>query len=291
MLYIITSIICSVLLGLIFKFFPRYKIDTLQAVVFNYFTCVVVAWLSIGQFPITYETTQLQGFQACMLVGIFYISGFVAIGLSIQQLGIATTSVLQKMSMIAPVLTAIIWFGETASFLKVAGILLAIFSIFLITSQPEATDTPFSQNKTALPLIGWATLILSMLADLGVFWINRIAPAASNDPRLIATLFGTAGMLGFFAILVFVIQGKTKINFKNILAGILLGVPNYGSIYFLMSSLQTGMGGSVVFPLTNVGVILFSSVLAFAVFKEYLSLNNQLGILLAMMAILLISFA
>lgn len=285
MFYIIASIICSVLLGLIFKFFPSYSINTLQAVVFNYATCVLVAWLSIGKFPINAETIQLNGFEACMLVGIFYITGFVAIGLSVQRLGIATTSVLQKMSMIAPILVAIFFFHESASSLKIVGILAAIFSIFLITHQSN------QKNSRALPLIGWATLLLSMLADLGIFWINRIAPDASNDPRLIATLFGTAGLLGFITVLVLVIQGKTKIELKNVLAGVVLGVPNYGSIYFLMSGLQTGMGGSVVFPLTNVGVILLSSALAFLVFKEHLSLKNKLGILLAMLAILLISFA
>lgn len=285
MLYIIASIICSVLLGLIFKSFPRYTINTLQAVVFNYATCVLVAWLSIGKFPINAETMQLKGFQACMLVGISYITGFVAIGLSVQRLGIATTSVLQKMSMIAPVLVAIFFFNESASFLKMVGIFAAIFAVFLITHQDN------SKHGFALPFIGWATLLLSMLADLGLFWINRIAPDASNDPRLIATLFGTAGLLGFVTILLLVIQRKMRIEFKNILAGIMLGVPNYGSIYFLMSGLQTGMGGSVVFPLTNVGVILLSSALAFVVFKEHLSLKNKLGILLAMAAILLISFA
>lgn len=285
MLYIIASIICSVLLGLIFKSFPRYHINTLQAVVFNYATCVLVAGLSIGKFPINAETMQLKGFQACMLVGISYITGFVAIGLSVQRLGIATTSVLQKMSMIAPVLVAILFFNESAGFLKMVGILAAIFAVFLITHQDN------SKHNLTLPLIGWATLVLSMLADLGVFWINRIAPDASNDPRLIATLFGTAGLLGFITILLLVIQRKMQIEFKNILAGVILGVPNYGSIYFLMSGLQSGMGGSVVFPLTNVGVILLSSALAFVVFKEPLSLKNKLGILLAMLAILLISFA
>jgi drug/metabolite transporter (DMT)-like permease len=292
MFYIIASIICSVLLGLIFKFFPRYSINTLQAVVFNYATCVLVAWLSIGKFPINAETIQLNGFEACMIVGIFYITGFVAIGLSVQRLGIATTSVLQKMSMIAPILVAIFFFHESASSLKIVGILAAIFSIFLIIHQSNQQNrVALPQNRVALPLIGWATLLLSMLADLGIFWINRIAPDASNDPRLIATLFGTAGLLGFITVLVLVIQGKTKIELKNVLAGVVLGVPNYGSIYFLMSGLQTGMGGSVVFPLTNVGVILLSSALAFLVFKEHLSLKNKLGILLAMLAILLISFA
>lgn len=291
MIYILFSILCSIALGFIFKFFPRFGINTLQAVVFNYVTCVLVAWAIMGTFPISKATTQLNGFQACVLVGLSYISGFVAIGLSVQRLGIATTSVLQKISMIAPVLVAILFFGEPINIFKIIGILMALFSIFLITQSTQPQKSNNNIFSLSLPFIGWATLLLSMLADLGIFWINRLAPNASNDPRLIATLFGTAGIAGFLAVLVFVFQRKMNIELKNILAGIVLGVPNYGSIHFLMTGLQTGMGGSVVFPLTNVGVILGSAALGFLLFKEHLSRVNQLGILLAMTAILLISFS
>jgi drug/metabolite transporter (DMT)-like permease len=74
---------------------------------------------------------------------------------------------------------------------------------------------------------------------------------------------------------------------NNIIAGIVLGVPNYFSIYFVLDSLEK-LGGIIVFPILNIGVVLLSSILSYLFYKEYLSKLNWIGIGLACISILLI---
>jgi uncharacterized membrane protein len=47
---------------------------------------------------------------------------------------------------------------------------------------------------------------------------------------------------------------------------------------------------SAIIPINNMGIVLFSSLAAFVLFKEKLSLINWMGILLAIGAIALIAF-
>ena len=93
-------------------------------------------------------------------------------------------------------------------------------------------------------------------------------------------------MLGF----VIIIIKRNKISFKNIIGGVLLGIPNYFSIYFVLLSLES-LGGAVVFPVLNIGVVLISTLISYLVYKENLNKENWFGIVLACVSIfLLLSF-
>jgi uncharacterized membrane protein len=80
-----------------------------------------------------------------------------------------------------------------------------------------------------------------------------------------------------------------KFHSRHVIAGIVLGIPNFGSIYFILKMLEQGWEGSVFFPINNVGVILLSTAVALIIFKEQLSRLNIIGIVLAILGIVLIS--
>ena len=78
---------------------------------------------------------------------------------------------------------------------------------------------------------------------------------------------------------------------KNLLAGVLIGVPNYFSIWCLVRFLKNSpWQSSASIPVNNMGIVLFSAVVAWLLFKERLSLINWLGILLSLIAIYFIAF-
>ena len=75
------------------------------------------------------------------------------------------------------------------------------------------------------------------------------------------------------------------------IAGISLGVPNFFSIYLLLLALQQGWGGSVVFPVNNVGVLVMAAIFGIVLFKERLIPIRIWGFALAVLAIVLITIA
>ena len=81
-----------------------------------------------------------------------------------------------------------------------------------------------------------------------------------------------------------------KTNFRNVIGGIVLGVPNYFSIYFLLRALQNEtLDSASIFTLNNVAIVMFSTLLGILIFKEKISAKNWGGIALAVVSIMLVA--
>ena len=98
-----------------------------------------------------------------------------------------------------------------------------------------------------------------------------------------APVFFTAFIIGLLKV---IWDGKRIIR-KNIIAGIILGIPNYFSIYFILLALKH-LGGIYVFPILNIGVVLLSSIISWLFYKEQMSKTNWIGIVLACLSIIII---
>jgi multidrug transporter EmrE-like cation transporter len=99
-------------------------------------------------------------------------------------------------------------------------------------------------------------------------------------------LFGIAGVLG---VIVYCIK-PTAIKVKNIISGIVLGVINYYSIYYILKALENkNMQSAIVFSINNISIVAICTLLGLFVFKEKLTTKNCIGIGIAIISILLIT--
>jgi drug/metabolite transporter (DMT)-like permease len=71
----------------------------------------------------------------------------------------------------------------------------------------------------------------------------------------------------------------------------MLGIVNYGSIYFLVIAYNSEvMEKSTLLPLNNLGVVVVSALGAVMIFKERLSRPNWAGLLLSLLALILLTW-
>jgi drug/metabolite transporter (DMT)-like permease len=294
MIYLILSIVSSTLLGFVMTWFEKYKVNPFQAVVINYFTCILTAWIFVGEFPIKKGFQYLDWFPYAAGLSIFFIIGFTLIGYTFQKFGITITTIMSKMSMIISVIFAVIAYHELINFSKILGILVAIAAIIL-TNLPHEHSV-FNQKK--IKPIFWLFPIMVMFFQSFIEIVlqyveqNVLIGGTSGDPAFVSTIFLFAGIIGCFIAIPGFVTGRLTFSWNNIIGGILLGIPNYFSIYFLMKTLGVGWEGSVVFPINNVAIIALSSIIGgFLIFKEKYSKLNILGIVLSMVSILLIAYA
>ena len=96
-------------------------------------------------------------------------------------------------------------------------------------------------------------------------------------------------MIGTIRVVLRHIQGVHRITWRDVLGGIALGLPNFFTIYLILSLLHLGFNGSVLYPVLNILVLALSAVTGLVLFRERLSRINMIGISLAFVAILLIS--
>ena len=278
MIALIGSIVFSSFIFILFKLFPKYGIDTFQAIVFNYFTAFICGFTLYGDSWSNDALSDINWIYAALICGILFISLFLLMGKSSQVNGVAITSVAVKMSM---ALSAIfIGFGETFGVLKIAGIITAIVGVLLVSF-----DKSSAQQK---PII-WMLLVLffgSGLLDFALNFVQKYLLTSLSAALFSAIGFGLAGLFGILMLTEKIIRKKTQFSVKNIYAGICLGIPNFFSIYLLITAYSsTGWSDSTVLAVVNVSIVITSAVLGFLAFKEALSKQKLIGLICSVLAI------
>lgn len=284
MIPLILSITCSTLIFVIFKIFDRFGIDTFQAIVFNYFTAFGCGMIFYGHEWNENALHDTNWIYFALLCAILFISLFFLMGKSSQKNGVAITSVAVKMSMAFSLLLMIVLYSENVTFLKITGILLAFLGIYLVSSPSKS-----SKKSDAL----WMLAVLFIGSGLLDFSINYIQKHVLTDltPSVFSAIsLGIAGLFGSIVLVILMAQKKSTLAFKNVIGGVVLGIPNYFSIYLLMLSYSTtGWTDSTVLAVTNVSVVLFSALIGFIIFKETSTIKKLLGLASAVIAILILS--
>lgn len=287
MLFLILGIACNVMLLLVLRGFKKYGVEPFPAIVVNYFVAATLSLAFTSSRRVFIEATHLWG--PALLLGVLFVSVFFLISLTTDRIGVSVASVANKMSVVIPVAMAFLLYGDEVTFLKISGILLALLSVVFVSSRGGAAKGT-DKAGWLLPL---AVFLGSGIIDALVNYAQKeVVRSVDETACLTGLFFYAAGLFGLLAFLLFY-RRKKELNYgRTMLAGIVLGLPNYFSIYLVMRAISDNvMQSSVLYPVVNVGVVLGSTLCAFFFFSEKLSLTNWLGIVLSIAAIGLITFA
>jgi drug/metabolite transporter (DMT)-like permease len=83
---------------------------------------------------------------------------------------------------------------------------------------------------------------------------------------------------------------KERISWRSIAGGIILGIPNYFSIYGVTRALGSNVVPSAaLYPINNIGMVLLAAISAMLLFGEKLSRVNWIGLAMAVAAIALMA--
>jgi len=283
MIALILSIFASVCIFVLFKLFGKFRIDTFQAIVFNYFTallCGIVFFKNEWDNSALSELTWLPSVLVC---AVLFISIFALMGTSSLKNGIGSTSVAAKMSMGLSMGIMIFLYKEPFTTLKVIGIVLATIGVLLVSI--EKTETT-SKGKSF-----WMLIVIftgSVVLDVLLNYSQRYLLGSLSPSLFTAIAFGIAGIIGLLTLMTR--AKKNKISLKNIIAGIFLGIPNFFSIYLLLEAYETApLNDSDVVAIINICIVCLSTLVGFICFSEKLTSQKIIGIMSIIFSIYLIS--
>ena len=286
---IIYTVITFSSMLILFKYFGKYQVNNLQAIIVNYFTAGSLALFIANSngIRIVFQHIILSPYiLPSLIIGLLFIITFNLLAYGTQKIGIAISTVANKMSMIIPVIIGIYLFKETLGIVKLIGIILAISAIYMTSTK----GGKLSFDKKYVPII-LLIFIGQGMADGTLSWAQKFTITPENTPLFFACTFLFAGILGSLFLLYELIVKKIRFQAKSILWGIALGIPNYLTLHFFVRSLQSQvLESSQVFPVVNMAVIILSAVGGILLFKEKLTPFNWSGIALAVIAISLITF-
>ncbi len=278
------AILFSSFIFVLFKLFPKFNIDTFQAIVVNYFVAFFCGFIF---FPFEWnDLISVSGtwFGFTLSAAILFIGLFLIMGLSAQKNGLSSTSVAVKMSMALSLLGMMLFYSESIQFIKIAGILLAIIGVIGMTVQTD--------DKTNTVSSTWMLLVLfvgSGILDFLLNYIQHLVLLPNQTAFFTAYAFGLAGIIGALIAIVLIVQGKLSPSWRNVIAGVLLGIPNYFSIYFLMKAYHVfTWSNSSILAVINVSIVMIASIIGSLFFKEKWNKIKIIGFISSLISILFI---
>jgi drug/metabolite transporter (DMT)-like permease len=239
-------------------------------------------------FPFSSEIISTPWFKYDLLLGLLFISGFNLTAIAIQKSGITLTTMMQRMSLITTVSFTVVVFHERFGWPVFCGLLLALMAIAAINQ--GGSSISFSKPGKNAPLL-LLVLLLSSAIEIILFYVEKSGLVGVQQMAFTTHGFGCAAVIGWLVMGWLWIKRKNLISRKDIYAGILLGIPNYFSIYLMLVMLNQGWKGSIMYPMLNVSVLLLSTIIAVIGFHEKLNRLNWIGIGLAALSILTIAYA
>lgn len=282
---LIGSILSSSALFFLFRLFPVFRIDTAQAIVVNYFVAFLTGCAvnrSVPSFPEMIDSGLLPWL---LLAGFLFISLFIAMGYSSVSNGIGTTSVAVKMSMALSMLFFMIAYNEPATIQKLTGFALAFAGILLLTYQRSNNR---SDRRSLLLLLFLFTGSSGL--DILLNYVQKMLLNGYPDSLFTAFGFLAAGSFGCLWLITEFVRRKRTFSLRNVLAGIVLGIPNYFSIFLLVRSYTaTGWEDTTTLAVLGISIVLITASAGILIFKESAKWPRMLGLISAVSAILLLT--
>lgn len=280
MIYLLLAIACSVMISITMRISEKHVKNEMAMFMANYAICTVLSFLNMQ------DKTQMAGLMngsggltigLGVISGILYLVSFVFLKVNMKHNGIVMSSIFMKLGILVPTIMAVAVFREVPRWTQVVGILVAVAAIILINFEKDALSE--SKNKIWLLVL----LLINGFAESMANIYDKVGAQDMKDAYLLMT-FGTA----FVVAVVLAFRGKNKISSKDLLFGVVIGIPNYFFSKFILVALES-VPAVLVYPTYSVTSIIIIMVVGILAFREAVSKKKLCALGLILLALVLLN--
>src|SRR5690554_996996 len=282
---LVFSISCSVAVSVLLKVARARQIEVIQAIAVNYVIASVLCLLLFQPAPASLLTPATPWW-VLVTLGLMLPTIFLAMAAAVRYAGIVLSDAAQRLSLFIPLIASFMVFGEVLSLNKASGIVLALIALVLLLVQRRDTSTN-KHSDTGKQSSKAVFFLLCVWIGYGVIDIlfKQLARSGAAFSSSLLVSFVLAGIVIFS----WLFARRTQWHMPSLKAGVILGLLNFGNIYFYISAHQRfPENPTLVFSAMNIGVISVGTLVGAGFFKERLSPFNIAGIALAITAIVLL---
>lgn len=278
MIPLLFTVLCSTSIALLFKQNDVKNGNELVLLSANYFMASIIAavyfvWQSRSSIDL-----DILLFGA--ILGILFLFTFFIFAKAVQLAGTALATVSSRLSVIIPIGFSIIFYKEIPTTNILFGFAFTVLTLIFFYISIKSNGKP---NRS--DLIKYLILV-ALLLGIGIndfaMKVFKNWKGEDDEPLFILSIFLSAFLFSFLSILF----QRQKPKRKDIQRGLVLGIPNVFSTYFLLWALAE-LPAIIVYPSTNIGIIILTAIFAYLIWKEKL---NKYGILALSSGIVALAF-
>ena len=291
----------SASIALLFKYAAMHHLNQHLITVSNYATATFVSMILIiqNQNSVLVDFNNSLFLMTCAIgiaTGVFFLLSFSVYQKSVKQNGASISGMFAKLGILIPMIISIVIWNEMPSQIQSIGILVAMVAI-VIANRPSKKDKVKAINAEdavtdmATGMFSGSVSMLLLLFVVGGFaeFLNKIFQrlvSLDYKPIFLFVVFATALLLSVIQYF----RGNSKPVKKGhvVIVGILIGIPNLFSSFFLLNALDV-FPAAIIFPAYSAGSILLISVLSVILFKEKLFKKDIAAIGLTMVSLILLN--
>lgn len=274
MIYLVLAILSSTMVSFIMKLSTNrihYKIGMLAV---NYLMCLLIAasttqrvFPSHSGLPLTLGLGTIHG--------ILYLSSFALLQSSVSKNGVVLSATFMKLGLLVPMVISIFLFKEIPSAIQILGFTIAIIGIVLVNQEEQKSTLKINASLLLLLVLGGSGDAMSKVYE-------EIGSAELASQFLLYTF-----VVAFILCLVLMLKKHERFGIEEIKYGLLIGIPNYYSAFFLLQSLKS-IHAVIVYPTYSVATLLLVTMSGVWIFKESLTKKQWLamGIIVIALALL-----
>jgi len=303
MIYLIIAISCSSTIALIFKYsesrgMNRYAVTTSNYAVASLISFVFIMTSTERTSDIPYGFSRIPSIIHRLVIsknqlsdhdmtgwalligswaGVFFFLAFIYYQKSVRHHGVSLAGAFAKMGIFVPMTLSLLFWREIPGMTQWMGMGIAACAIIV-------SHWPIGAHASRFR--SWALLLLFLFGGCAEF-SNKIFQhygSISERPIFLFVTFFLAFALSSVAL------GRSRviIRIRDIRTGILVGIPNLFSSYFLIRALMD-IPASVAFPVFGAGTIAIISIVGVFACGERLTIKSTAIVILVILSIILAS--
>jgi len=280
MAYLLLAIICSSSIALIFKYSEQKELNRYLITSINYLIAFSIS-LSLGV-NLNNSPQMLNIAFLGMAGGVFFFLSFVFYQVCIRKSGASLSGAFGKMGILLPMIFSIFIWNEIPGIIQWIGICTALFSIIMVYLPTKNVN-----NKKNISHFHYFLIFLFIFGGMAEFF-NKIFQyyfSADYKSTFLFFLFITAFVISSLFVLT---KNRKRPTRRDVLTGIIVGIPNYFSSYFLIISLDS-IKASIAFPIYSAGSILLINLGSMILYREKLRKIEKIAIVLSAFALVLVN--
>lgn len=303
MTYLLLSIICGVLVTIVFKINGNKKSNIYAIISISYIVSIIFSLIislkegvhslininSLVKFTqemgnvirygnvFSIESSAIWAIIIGIVFGPIFCFAFFRFQRGIVESGMSITNTFMKLSVIIPILISIIFWREYPSKIQFVGIILCIISILILNLDfKKSNEVNFNKNL----------LLLIILGGLAQFTAKIYQKYGIVDCTAILTLF--TFISAFITSLLYFLKNRKPIVKRDVIAGLSIGIPNLLTTTFLVWALED-IETHIAYLLSSLLSIFIVLIIGLLFFKEKLKKKDLTAVGISVIAMLLIN--